>query len=74
MRSHDEIRDQLEMQQMCVANRGPNKVLKIERVLQRAREIHRERGGVFGYDFEEWLQAWGESPERRSRGEVELPE
>jgi hypothetical protein len=67
-----EIRDQLGMQQMCVTNRDPNKVLKIEKVLQRAREIHRERGGMFGYDAEEWLQAWGESPERRIRGEVEL--
>jgi hypothetical protein len=58
---------------MHAANPGDNEVPKIEKVLRRAHEIHRERGGVFGYDFEEWLQAWGESPERRSRGEVELP-
>jgi hypothetical protein len=61
------------MQQMWAANPDANEVLKIEKILRRAHEIHRERGGMFGYDFEEWLQAWGESPERRSGAELELP-
>jgi hypothetical protein len=38
--------------------------LKIDEILDRAQEIHRERGGMFGYDFEDWLEAWGELPER----------
>jgi hypothetical protein len=36
--------------------------LKIDDILRRAQEIHREHGGVFGYDFEDWLQAWEELP------------
>jgi len=38
--------------------------LRIDEILQRAQEIHRENGGMFGYDFEDWLEAWGELPER----------
>jgi hypothetical protein len=59
---------------MRAANPEANDVLKIEEILRRAQEIHRERGGVFGYDFEDWLQAWGELPERGSRRELELIE
>lgn len=33
---------------------------RIERVLRRARQIHREHGGFFGYDFDDWAQAWAE--------------
>ena len=33
--------------------------LKIEEVLRRAHEIHRRHGGIFGYDFEDWAEAWG---------------
>jgi hypothetical protein len=73
MRSHGEINDQFEMQQMCAADPEANEVPKIEKVLRRAQEIHRECGGMFGYDFEEWLQAWGEFPGRGTRGELELP-
>ena len=41
-----------------------NDWLRIDEILQRAQEIHRENGGMFGYDFEDWLEAWGELPER----------
>lgn len=34
----------------------------IERILRRARQIHREHGGFFGYDFDDWAQAWAELP------------
>jgi hypothetical protein len=40
--------------------------LNIDEIIRRAREIHQEHGGVFGYDFEDWLQAWEELPERDS--------
>jgi hypothetical protein len=59
---------------MRAANPEANDGLKIEEILRRAQEIHRERGGVFGYNFEDWLQAWGELPERGSRRELELIE
>lgn len=35
---------------------------RIEKILLRAYQIHREHGGMFGYDFEDWAQAWGELP------------
>jgi len=41
--------------------------LNIDEIIRRAREIHKEHGGVFGYDFEDWLQAWEELPERDTR-------
>ena len=34
----------------------------IEQILRRARQIHREHGGLFGYDFDDWAQAWAEVP------------
>ncbi|PYU25427.1 MAG: hypothetical protein DMG30_05575 [Acidobacteria bacterium] len=46
--------------------------LMIEDILRRAREIHRQHGGVFGYDFEDWVQAWSEVPERSSRTKLPL--
>ena len=33
---------------------------RIEEILRRARQIHREHGGFFGYDFDDWAQAWAE--------------
>jgi hypothetical protein len=59
---------------MRAADPEANDGLKIEEILRRAQEIHRERGGVFGYNFEDWLQAWGELPERHSRKVLELIE
>jgi hypothetical protein len=36
---------------------------RIEEILRRARQIHREHGGLFGYDFDDWAQAWAELPQ-----------
>jgi hypothetical protein len=38
------------------ADSGPGK--DIEGILRRARQIHREHGGVFGYDWDDWMEAW----------------
>lgn len=38
------------------ADSGPSN--DIEVVLRRARQIHREHGGVFGYDWDDWMEAW----------------
>jgi hypothetical protein len=67
MRSQNVLNDRFETQDIRVANPEVSDGLKIEEILQRAREIHRERGGVFEYDFEDWLQAWRELTERGSR-------
>jgi hypothetical protein len=62
MSSRDELHDRFETKDMRAANLGVNEAVKIEQILRRAKEIRRERGGVFGYDFEDWLQAWNELP------------
>ncbi len=62
MRSQNAVRDHFKTQDMHAANPDADEMAKIEKIFRRAREIHRERGGVFGYDFEEWLQAWEELP------------
>ena len=62
MSSQNELHDGFETKDMRGANLDVNEAVKIEKILRRAKEIHRERGGVFGYDFEEWLQAWDELP------------
>lgn len=63
MRSQIEKNDGLETHDTPAANPEANDGLKIEVILRRAREIHRERGGLFEYDLEDWLQAWRELPE-----------
>jgi Protein of unknown function (DUF2934) len=45
-----------------------NEGLHIEEILHRAYQIHRARGGMIGYDLEDWLQA-----ERESIGEISQP-
>ena len=37
---------------------------QIEKLLIRAHEIHRSRGGLFGYDLEDWLEAERELPKK----------
>jgi hypothetical protein len=44
---------------------------RIEEILRRARQIHREHGGFFGYDFDDWAQAWAETPRTAVRTEVQ---
>jgi hypothetical protein len=48
--------------QMAGARSSPDDRLKIEDIVRRAYEIHRERGGWFGFDFEDWTRAWAEWP------------
>ena len=60
MSSQNEVHDRFETKDPRAANPEAAAVLKIEKILRRAQEIHRERGGALGYDFEEWLQAWDE--------------
>jgi hypothetical protein len=71
MRSQNEVHDHFDTQDLYAANPDANEMARIEEIFRRAQEIHRERGGVFGYDFEDWLQAWGELPERCGRAEID---
>ena len=47
------------------------RIHEIEEMLRRARQIHREHGGFFGYDFDDWAQAWAESYRNRSRATLQ---
>lgn len=58
------IRDQSETRDEAAAGPEASDGLKIDEILRRAHEIHHEHGGVFGYDFEDWLQAWEELPKK----------
>jgi hypothetical protein len=42
----------------------------IEEIVRRAYRIHREHGGLFGYDFEDWVQAWRDLPQIASRTQM----
>ena len=57
------MNDRFEAQEKRLAYPGASDGLRIEEIFRRAHEIHRARGGVLAYDFEDWLQAWGELPE-----------
>lgn len=47
-----------------------SRAVRIEELLNRAYQIHRSHGGLFGYDLEDWLQAEKELDERNRRDDV----
>ena len=57
MLTHDEIAEKTESQVVILSKDAVSEAFRIEEVLNRAHEIHRARGGLFGYDLEDWLQA-----------------
>jgi len=59
----NEIWDPKETPEMPATSPQTRDALVLEDILRRARKIHRQHGGVFGYDFEDWAQAWSELPE-----------
>lgn len=71
MHQRDEIRNRMEAPEVASAISDAAGSVNIEEVLRRAREIHRQHGGVFGYDFEDWVQAWSGLPESGSRKNLE---
>ena len=44
---------------------------RIEEIVRRAHQIHREHGGFFGYDFEDWVLAWRDLPQKASGKQME---
>ena len=71
MSQRDEIRNPMEAPEVASAIQGAAGPVNIEEVLRRAREMHRQHGGFFGYDFEDWVQAWSGLPESGSRKNLE---
>jgi hypothetical protein len=62
------IGERIELEDGILSEDAVSEGLRIEEILHRAHQIHRDRGGLIGYDFEDWLQA-----ERESVGEISLP-
>ena len=69
MLSHDEVAEKIESQEMTFGEKAVGEALQIEQVLNRAYEIRRAHGGLFGYDLEDWLQAEQELAEKNRTSE-----
>ena len=65
MRLHSEVSEQAKLEDGIFSENAPNEGLRLEEILHRAHQIHRSRGGLIGYDLEDWLQA-----ERELIGEI----
>jgi Protein of unknown function (DUF2934) len=57
MHSHCDTADRIEIENGIFSEDEVSEGVHIEEVLQRAHQIHRDRGGLIGYDLEDWLQA-----------------
>jgi len=57
MRAHNEAAEKIQRQELTFNESAVTEALQIEEVLNRAYEIRRARGGLFGYDLEDWLEA-----------------
>jgi hypothetical protein len=51
------IRNEAESQRVDLDGLAVDNARTIENLLRRAHEIHRQHGGILGYDLEDWLQA-----------------
>src|ERR1700732_4704468 len=57
MHVQDEVGQKIESREVFFNEDAVSEALQIEEVLNRAYEIRRARGGLFGYDLEDWLEA-----------------
>jgi hypothetical protein len=60
----DEVAREIELEHEIFDEAAVSEASQIEEVLNRAHQIHRAHGGLFGYDLEDWLQAEREFAER----------
>ena len=72
MRVQDEVTPTAESQQTVLSEDLVSEALQIEEVLNLAYEIRRARGGMFGYDLEDWLEAERELAERHRKGPLPM--
>jgi hypothetical protein len=62
---------QSEIAELGNADPKATDAFSIEEIVRRAHRIHREHGGLFGYDFEDWVQAWRTLPQTASGTQIE---
>jgi hypothetical protein len=60
----NEVASQIELQEVISKRNVVSEAFQIEAVMNLAYEIHRDRGGLIGYDLEDWQQAERELIER----------
>ncbi len=60
-----------EIAELGTADPKATGAFSIEEIVRRAHQIHREHGGFFGYDFEDWVLAWRDLPQTASGREME---
>jgi len=70
----NKVAGQIELQDAIFDGGAVGEALQIEKVLNLAHEIHRARGGLFGYDLEDWQQAERELIEKNRPGRIQLEE
>ena len=61
------IRNEAESQRVDLDGLLVDNARTIENLLRRAHEIHRQHGGILGYDLEDWLQAEKELAEEHRK-------
>lgn len=62
---------QSEIADLRSADSKATDTFSIENIVRRAHQIHRQHGGFFGYDFEDWVLAWRDLPQTASGREME---
>lgn len=65
------IPHQSEIADLRSADSKTTDTFSIENIVHRAHQIHRQHGGFFGYDFEDWVQAWRALPQIASETQME---
>jgi hypothetical protein len=65
MSAHNGVAEKIESQEVMSNEDAVAEAPQIEEVLNRAYEIRRARGGLFGYNLEDWLEAEREVTLRR---------
>jgi hypothetical protein len=74
MLAENKLAGSIELQEAIFSGDSVSGALHIEDVLNRAHEIHRAHGGLFGYDLEDWLQAERELVGRNAEGRLRIEE
>jgi hypothetical protein len=57
MHLHRDFGNRINLEDGVLSNDVVSEGVHIEKILQRAHQIHRDRGGLIGYDLEDWQQA-----------------
>ena len=72
MSAHNGVAEKIESQEVMPNEDTVVEALQIEEVLNRAYEIRRARGGLFGYNLEDWLEAARDLAERNRTDQSQI--